>query len=64
MISYGSILVNEYCQIALLKIYIEIKPSKMDGNGNQWQQNNDARIEAIKQQIATLNRQLSSTNLR
>ena len=36
----------------------------MDGNGNQWQQNNDARIEDIKQQIATLNRQLSSTNLR
>jgi len=35
----------------------------MDGNGNQWQQNNDARIEDIKQQIATLNRQLSSTNL-
>ena len=31
----------------------------MDGNGNQWQQNNGQRIEAIKQQIATMTQNLA-----
>ena len=38
---------------------IEIKPLNMDGNGNQWQQNNGQRIEAIKQQIATMRQNLA-----
>ena len=31
----------------------------MDGNGNQWQQNNGQQIEAIKQQIATMAQNLA-----
>ena len=38
----------------------------MDPNGNQWQQNNRTRIEAIKREIETLKRQLerNGNNLR
>ena len=31
----------------------------MDGNGNQWQQNNGQRIEAIKQQLETMKQNLA-----
>merc|ERR1739844_22463 len=37
----------------------EIEPLNMDGNGNQWQQNNGQRIEAIKQQMATMRQNLA-----
>ena len=30
----------------------------MDGNGNQWQQDNGQRMEAIKQQIAAMKQNL------
>ena len=38
----------------------------MDSNGNQWQQDNRTRIDAIKQEIANLKRQLerNGNNLR
>ena len=38
----------------------------MDPNGNQWQQDNRTRIDAIKQEIANLKRQLerNGNNLR
>merc|ERR1711936_375912 len=45
-------------QLSLIFKNIEINPSNMDPNGNQWQQDNRTRIDAIKQEIANLKRQL------
>ena len=52
-------------QLSLIK-NIEINSINMDPNGNQWQQDNRTRIDAINREIARLRQQLerNGNNLR
>ena len=54
-------------QLSLIFIKIlEINSINMDPNGNQWQQDNRTRIDAINREIARLRQQLerNGNNLR